>query len=72
MRTGVRAAGAVGNPVVVAGQGRTEMNAGEIARRVAELDDGAADEVSKALEAGLDPVELLRAGVIRGLERIGE
>lgn len=48
------------------------MNAGEIALRVAELDDGAADEVTKALEAGLDPVELLRAGVIRGLERIGE
>ncbi len=47
------------------------MNAGEIARRVAELDDGAADEVSKALDAGLDPVELLRAGVVRGLERIG-
>jgi methanogenic corrinoid protein MtbC1 len=48
------------------------MNAGEIALRVAALDDGAADEVTKALEAGLDPVELLRAGVIRGLEQIGE
>ena len=48
------------------------MNAGEIALRVADLDDAAADEVTKALEAGLDPVELLRAGVIRGLEQIGE
>ena len=48
------------------------MNAGEIALRVAALDDGAADEVTKALEAGVDPVELLRAGVIRGLEQIGE
>jgi 5-methyltetrahydrofolate--homocysteine methyltransferase len=48
------------------------MNAREIAQRVAQLDDAAADEVGKALEAGLDPVELLRAGVIRGLELIGE
>ena len=48
------------------------MNAKEIAQRVAELDDAAAVEVGKALEAGLDPVELLRGGVIRGLERIGE
>jgi 5-methyltetrahydrofolate--homocysteine methyltransferase len=48
------------------------MNPDEIARRVAELDDGAADGVSQALEAGIDPVALLRAGVIRGLELIGE
>ena len=48
------------------------MNAAEIAERVANLDDAATAEVSKALDAGLDPVELLRAGVIRGLELIGE
>lgn len=48
------------------------MDAKEIAQRVAELDDAAADEVNKALEAGIDPVELLRAGVIRGLELIGK
>ena len=47
------------------------MNAGEIAQRVAELDEAVTGEVSKALEAGLDPVQLLRAGVIRGLELIG-
>jgi len=48
------------------------MNAAEIAERVANLDDAATAEVSKALDAGLDPVELLRAGVIRGLGLIGE
>ena len=48
------------------------MNAAEIAERVANLDDAATTEVSKALDAGLDPVELLRAGVIRGLELIGQ
>ena len=48
------------------------MNAAEIAERVASLDDRAVSEVQKALAAGLDPVELLRAGVVRGLERIGE
>jgi methylmalonyl-CoA mutase cobalamin-binding domain/chain len=48
------------------------MNAAEIAERVANLDDAATAEVSKALEAGLDPVELLQAGVIRGLEIIGQ
>jgi len=48
------------------------MNAAEIAERVASLDDSAVSEVEKALGAGLDPVELLKAGVVRGLERIGE
>jgi methylmalonyl-CoA mutase cobalamin-binding domain/chain len=48
------------------------MNAAEIAERVANLDDAATTEVNKALEAGLDPVELLQAGVIRGLELIGQ
>ena len=48
------------------------MNTGEIAQRVAALDDAAAAEVSAALEAGHDPVDLLRAGVVRGLELIGE
>ncbi len=48
------------------------MNPAEIAERVASLDDSAVSEVEKALGAGLDPVELLRAGVVRGLERIGE
>lgn len=48
------------------------MDVKEIAQRVAELDDAAAEEVKKALEAGLDPVELLRGGVVRGLELIGE
>ena len=48
------------------------MDAKEIAQRVADLDEAAAEEVEKALKAGLDPVELLRGGVVRGLELIGE
>ena len=47
------------------------MNANEIAGLVANMDDAAVDEVKKALEAGGDPVELLKEGVIRGLEVIG-
>lgn len=48
------------------------MNAGEISQRIENLDDGAIEEVRKALEAGGDAIELLKEGVIRGLERIGE
>lgn len=48
------------------------MNAETIAERVARLDDAATEEVKKALDAGEDPVLLLRSGVIRGLEIIGE
>ena len=48
------------------------MNAHEIALCVANLDDAAAGEVEKALAAGADPVEIMKNGVIRGLEIIGE
>jgi len=48
------------------------MNAQEIARRVADLDDAALQEVRRALEAGGNPVELLKSGVVRGLEMIGQ
>jgi 5-methyltetrahydrofolate--homocysteine methyltransferase len=44
----------------------------EIARLVAEVDESAVAAVEKALRDGDDPALLLRAGVIRGLERIGE
>jgi len=47
------------------------MNASEIAQLIAGMDDAAIEEVKKALEAGVDPVELLKEGVIRGLEVIG-
>lgn len=48
------------------------MNASEIARLVANIDTSASDEVKKALDAGEDPIVLLREGVIRGLELIGQ
>lgn len=48
------------------------MNVSEIAGLVANMDDAAVDEVKKALEAGEDPVKLLKEGVMRGLEVIGQ
>jgi len=48
------------------------MNASEISQLIAGMDDTAVEEVKKALEAGSDPVELLKGGIIRGLEIIGE
>jgi 5-methyltetrahydrofolate--homocysteine methyltransferase len=48
------------------------MSVREIAKLVAALDDAVTTELKKALEAGSDPSELLKAGVIRGLEWVGE
>jgi dimethylamine corrinoid protein len=44
----------------------------EIAELIADLDDEAAELVQECLDAGLDPVEVLKQGVVKGLERIGQ
>jgi methanogenic corrinoid protein MtbC1 len=48
------------------------MSASEIARLIRDLDNRAISEIERALSEGEDPVELLRQGVIRGLEMVGE
>ena len=48
------------------------MSAEEIAELIAEVNHTATDAVETALAGGEDPLALLQAGVIRGLERIGE
>jgi 5-methyltetrahydrofolate--homocysteine methyltransferase len=48
------------------------MSAEEIAELIAEVSDSATDAVETALTRGEDPLALLREGVVRGLERIGE
>ena len=44
----------------------------EIAELIAELDDEAAVLVQECLDAGLDPVSVLKDGVVKGLEKIGQ
>jgi dimethylamine corrinoid protein len=44
----------------------------EIAELIAELDDEAAVVVQECLDAGLDPVTVLKEGVVKGLEKIGQ
>jgi dimethylamine corrinoid protein len=44
----------------------------EIAELIAELDDEAAVVVQECLDAGLDPVSVLKDGVVKGLEKIGQ
>jgi dimethylamine corrinoid protein len=44
----------------------------EIAELIAELDDEAAVVVQECLDAGLDPVSILKDGVVKGLEKIGQ
>lgn len=44
----------------------------EIAELIAELDDEAAVVVQECLDAGLDPVSILKEGVVKGLEKIGQ
>jgi methylmalonyl-CoA mutase cobalamin-binding domain/chain len=48
------------------------MSASEIARLIGDLDNQAISAVEKALSEREDPVGLLRQGVIRGLEIVGE
>ena len=43
----------------------------EIAELIADLDDEAAELVQECLDAGLDPVSVLKDGVVKGLEKIG-
>ena len=47
------------------------MNAHSIAELLCALDDGTQDGLKQALEQGVDPVDLLQNGIIRGLERVG-
>jgi dimethylamine corrinoid protein len=44
----------------------------EIAELIADLDDEAIEVVKECLEAGLDPVSILKEGVVKGLEKIGQ
>lgn len=44
----------------------------EIAELIAELDDEAAVLVQECLDAKLDPVTILKEGVVKGLEKIGQ
>jgi len=44
----------------------------EIAELIAELDDEAAVVVQECLDAGLDPISILKEGVVKGLEKIGQ
>lgn len=44
----------------------------EIAELIADLDDEAEELVQECIDAGLDPVEVLKGGVVKGLEKIGE
>jgi dimethylamine corrinoid protein len=44
----------------------------EIAELIAELDDEAAVVVQECLDAGLDPISVLKDGVVKGLEKIGQ
>ncbi len=44
----------------------------EIAELIADLDDEAATLVQECLDAGLDPVSVLKEGVVKGLEKIGQ
>lgn len=44
----------------------------EIAELIAELDDEAAVLVQECIDAGLDPVSVLKDGVVKGLEKIGQ
>lgn len=53
-------------------QKEVEMDVTRIAERLMNLDEGVTAEIRAALDAGGDPVRLLRDGVIRGLERVGE
>jgi len=50
----------------------SSMDPREVARLVAGIDPTAVDELRKALEAGSDPAALLRDGVLKGLELIGQ
>ena len=43
----------------------------EIAELIADLDDEAEELVQECIDAGLDPVEVLKGGVVKGLEKIG-
>lgn len=44
----------------------------EIAELIADLDDEATELVQECLDAGLDPVSVLKDGVVKGLEKIGQ
>jgi methanogenic corrinoid protein MtbC1 len=44
----------------------------EIGELIADLDDEAIELVKECLEAGLDPVSILKDGVVKGLEKIGQ
>lgn len=48
------------------------MNASKIRELIVEMDEAVGGEVTKALDAGEDPVDLLQNGVIRALEVIGQ
>lgn len=48
------------------------MSASEIAQLIGGLDQSAISQVETALKQGDDPGDLLQAGVIRGLELVGE
>lgn len=43
----------------------------EIAELIADLDDEALELVQECIDAGLDPVSVLKDGVVKGLEKIG-
>ncbi len=48
------------------------MNASKIAQLVCALDESTVTAIEQAIEQGIDPADLLKNGVIRGLEMVGE
>ena len=46
-------------------------NIEEISELIVDLDDDAEELVQECIDAGLDPVEILKKGVVRGVEKIG-